>query len=113
MTSGGNLPDPSFIAYFDEAGDPGIRTVAPIDAKGASEWFTVGCVVVRASNEPELVPLVRGIKRQIRSTQSPDLHFRNLVEDRKLQVCEALAGENMRLFVVASDLLLSFSSTWS
>ena len=103
MSSGESLPEPHFIAYFDEAGDPGVKSVSPIDPKGASEWFTVGCVVVRASNEPNLVPLVRNIKQQIRSTQSPDLHFRNLVEHRKMPVCRAVADQDLRLFVVASN----------
>lgn len=95
--------DPYFVAYFDEAGDPGIKAVAPIDPKGASEWFTVGCTVVRATNERSLVGLVRSIKDSIRSTQSPDLHFRNLVEYKKLPVCNRLADQDLRFFVVASN----------
>ena len=103
MASEGSVPDPYFIAYFDEAGDPGIKTVAPIDPNGASEWFTVGCAVIRASREHELVPLIQTIKKSVFSTQSPDLHFRNLVEHKKLPVCQALAAENLRFFVVASN----------
>lgn len=103
MSSGGNLPEPYFVAYFDEAGDPGIKKVAPIDPNGASEWFVVGCTVIRARNEPNLVPLVRDIKQKIQSTQSPDLHYRNLSEGKKLPVCEALAKEKLRFFVVASN----------
>ncbi len=103
MSSGDWVPNPYFVAYFDEAGDPGIKTVAPIDTNGASEWFTVGCAVVRADKEPSLVPIVREIKRQIRSVQSPDLHFRNLREHKKLPVCNALAAQNLRFFVVASN----------
>ncbi|WP_115504279.1 DUF3800 domain-containing protein [Mesorhizobium sanjuanii] len=89
------------MAYFDEAGDPGIKTVAPIDPNGASEWFTVGCAVIRATNEPNLVELIRSIKASIYSTQSPDLHYRNLKEHKKKSVCDALAGEKIRFFVVA------------
>lgn len=102
MASEGSIPEPYFIAYFDEAGDPGIKTVAPVDPKGASEWFTVGCTVIRAVNEPKLVPLVREIKRSINSLQSPDLHFRTLSEHKKLPVCQSLAGQEMRFFVMAS-----------
>lgn len=103
MSSGESIPDPYFVAYFDEAGDPGVKTVAPIDPNGASEWFIVGCTVVRASNEPKLVPLIRDIKRQIYSTQSPDLHYRTLVEHKKLPVCTALAEQEVRFFLVASN----------
>ena len=35
-----------YVAYIDEAGDDGIRTVAPLDARGASEWFVLGAFVV-------------------------------------------------------------------
>lgn len=103
MSSGDCVPDPYFIAYFDEAGDPGIKTVAPIDQNGASEWFTVGCAVVRATKEPKLVPMIRDIKRQIHSVQAPDLHFRNLREHKKLPVCTAMAEQELRFFVVASN----------
>src|SRR5690554_3587223 len=103
MGAGEELPEPHFIAYIDEAGDPGIKKVAPIDQNGASEWFTVGCAVVRASKEGDLVPLVHSIKQSVFSTQSPDLHFRNLVEHKKLPVCRALAEADMRYFVVASN----------
>ena len=96
-------PEPAFVAFFDEAGDPGTRAVFPIDPNGASEWFTVGCVVVRASKENSLVELVRDIKKSIYSQQSPDLHFRNLVEHKKCPVCDALASADMRFFVVASN----------
>lgn len=103
MASEGNEPEPYFIAYFDEAGDPGIKTVAPIDPNGASEWFSVGCAVVRATNEQKLVPTIRSIKKSIYSEQSPDLHFRNLVEHKKKAVCEALGATDMRFFVVVSN----------
>lgn len=103
MISGGRqIPEPYFVAYFDEAGDPGIKTIETIDQNGASEWFTVGVTVVRAANEPKMVPLVRSIKQSIKSTQTPDLHFRNLSEHKKQAVCAALAEQELRFFVVAS-----------
>src|SRR5690606_22961451 len=103
MGKGEELPEPHFIVYIDEAGDPGIKKVAPIDTNGASEWFTVGCAVVRTEKEPDLVPLVQSIKQSVYSTQSPDLHFRNLVEHKKLPVCRAIADADLRLLVVASN----------
>lgn len=102
MASEGSSTEPYFIAYIDEAGDPGIGKVYPIDPNGASEWFTVGCTVIRASYEPQLVPLVRSIKTAVYSLQSPDLHFRNLSEHKKKPVCDALAAADVRMFVVAS-----------
>lgn len=101
-SEGSTLPEPYFVAYFDEAGDPGIKTVAPVDPNGASEWFSIGCAVVRASKETNLVEIVRSIKTSIRSTQSPDLHYRTLAEHKKRSVCDAVAGEDLRLFAVVS-----------
>lgn len=95
--------EPYFLAHIDEAGDPGIKTVAPIDPKGASEWFVVGCTVIRAANDRKTVELVQGIKRDIRSVQRPDLHYRFLNEPRKMAVCQAIAQAELRNFVVASN----------
>ena len=33
-----NVPSPYYIAFIDEAGDPGLNTVRPIDEVGGSEW---------------------------------------------------------------------------
>ena len=37
-----------YIAYIDEAGDPGLNRVRPIDENGASEWLVLSAVVMRA-----------------------------------------------------------------
>lgn len=37
-----------YIAYIDEAGDPGLNKVRPIDANGASEWLILSAVVIKA-----------------------------------------------------------------
>jgi hypothetical protein len=50
-----------------------------------------------------LVDLVRRLKAEINSKQRPDLHFRHLSESKKKHVCEALAKEPVRFFVLASN----------
>lgn len=94
---------PELIAYFDEAGDPGVRAVAPIDPNGASEWFSLSCVVIRAAREVEPVAFIKRIKDQIKSNQRPDLHYRHLSERNKSLVCGELAKENVRAFVLVSN----------
>ena len=37
-----------YIAFIDEAGDPGLNRVRPIDENGASEWLVLSAVVMRA-----------------------------------------------------------------
>lgn len=103
MPPNNNLPPYEFIAYFDEAGDPGVKAVAPIDKNGASEWFTLGCALVRASNEHLLIDLIRRLKSEINSKQRPDLHFRHLGENKKQHICDALAKEPVRFSVLASN----------
>lgn len=93
----------SYIAFIDEAGDPGISKVAPIDKNGASEWFTLGCVVIGAENHAHPVDFVKRVKAAINSKQTPDLHYRNLTNQRRRTVCEELAKERLRLFAVVSN----------
>ncbi len=93
---------PKFVAYIDEAGDPGLHRVKPIDADGASEWMTLGAIVILAQHEPRLPQLVRDVRRAISATQSPQLHFRNLSDARKVKACEVIAERNLFGFTVCS-----------
>lgn len=86
-------PPHYYIAYIDEAGDPGIRRVRPADPNGASEWFTLGCSLIQLKSESEQVKWVRTILDKLDMKQKTVLHFRDLVEWRKPLVCQLL-GEN-------------------
>lgn len=44
-------PGYDYVAYIDEAGDPGLRRVKPDDVNGSSEWMMVSAVVMRAEHE--------------------------------------------------------------
>lgn len=94
--------DVGFVAFIDEAGDPGTRSVQPLDPKGASEWFIVSAVVVRAERETEAVDWVRSVRTELRLTQGPSLHYKNLPASKRLAVCQRLANYDCRVFVVAS-----------
>jgi len=37
-------PNPQFVVFIDEAGDPGLSPRRPIDPSGSSEWLTIGGV---------------------------------------------------------------------
>ena len=91
-----------YAAYIDEAGDPGIRSVAPDDVRGASEWFTVAAVVVRAENDAGSVEWVRKVREDLWLLQGPQLHFAKLNPGKRLAVCQRLAELDCRIFVVAS-----------
>lgn len=66
-------PDCGYIAYIDEAGDPGLNRVRPIDPDGSTEWLSIGAIVIRAERESETVAWVKTIREAIRLRQKPDL----------------------------------------
>jgi len=94
-----------YIAYIDEAGDCGIKTVKPLDANGSSEWFILSAVVIDAAREDQVAGWVehmtssaRLIQRQIKV-----LHFKNLLPVTKTLVCTSVASLPLRCFVIASN----------
>lgn len=90
------------MAYIDEAGDPGITRVQPLDPNGASEWFVMAAVVVRAETDQSAVQWIKDTRAELRLDQGPQLHFKNLNPSKKLSVSARLADYPCRIFVVAS-----------
>ncbi|RYZ14153.1 MAG: DUF3800 domain-containing protein [Alphaproteobacteria bacterium] len=92
-----------YVAFIDEAGDPGLDTVKPLDENGSSEWLILAGVLIRASNEH----LVKTWDRELRIAggRKPEhqIHFRFLTDNQKLAVCKKLAEFPQRTFVVASN----------
>lgn len=97
------MPGIGYVAYVDEAGDFGLRSVVPIDPTGGSEWFVLGAAVVRKENESEVPKWLRIIRNEAKNTQSMDLHFRGLSDRQKRVICSRLADLPIRLFVVISN----------
>jgi hypothetical protein len=91
-----------YVAYIDEGGDPGLDRVAPKEEGGASEWMTLGALLVLAQHDRHLPDLVRSIKTDIGSTQSKQLHFRTLSDPKKVRVCNLLAERNVQAFALCS-----------
>jgi|HubBroStandDraft_2_1064218.scaffolds.fasta_scaffold77796_2 hypothetical protein len=95
--------DIRYIAYIDEAGDPGLKTVRPVNPGGASEWLSIGAVLVQVERARDTVAWVKSIRDAIGATRGPALHFRTLDADRRLQACAELAALPVRGFVVMSN----------
>lgn len=72
-----NVPDHYYAAYIDEAGDPGLRSVRPIDEVGGTEWLCLGAVVIRASQSSKAVGWVRSMLEEAGVRNPSDLHYRN------------------------------------
>lgn len=103
---GNELSDePAFVAFFDEAGDPGIRKVAPATPGGASEWFVMAAVVLRIDQDLEAVRWVKDLRFELNALQGPALHFRKLSPAKRLRAAEFLATKPVRIFVVVSNKL--------
>jgi len=64
-----------YIAYIDEAGDFGLRNIAPIDPRGASEWLVLAAVVIRADAAPGLVSEFRRLRIAIKKLNPPPCIF--------------------------------------
>ncbi|HEX4183950.1 MAG TPA: hypothetical protein VHY34_11900, partial [Caulobacteraceae bacterium] len=92
-----------YVAYIDESGDPGIRTVRPIDPTGSSEWLMVAAVVIGADREAEVSGWTADMLAAMNSRQMQDLHFAKLSPRQKLAACRHIASLPVRCFVVASN----------
>ncbi|MBW5434552.1 DUF3800 domain-containing protein [Bradyrhizobium canariense] len=100
MTS---LPTPYYIAFIDEAGDPGLNTVRPIDPVGGTEWLCLSAVVIRAEHDANVVGWVRSMLDQAGIRNRTDLHYRTLADHRKRIVVTELAKLPVRAFVLTSN----------
>ncbi|ACA18439.1 hypothetical protein M446_4081 [Methylobacterium sp. 4-46] len=93
-----------YVAFIDEAGDDGLRSVRPIDPDGGTEWFILSAVLIRADCEASPPLWVRHILSQLDFTGQRDLHFNRLRSDRDREtVCKNIADLPARLFIVACN----------
>ena len=92
-----------YIAYIDEAGDPGLKKVRPIDADGSSEWLILSAVLMRRKWESEVVCWVDSIRDDLGIRQRRDLHYRDLSPTRKLAAVSRISELPLRAFVFCSN----------
>jgi len=92
-----------YIAFVDEAGEPGLRRVRPMDPDGASEWLMISAVVMRARWESEIPAWLSAVKEEVGLDRNGPLHFRNLSPKRRLAVAEWMAKQPLRCFVICSN----------
>lgn len=98
-----DIPKPYYTVFIDEAGDPGLKTVRPIDTVGGTEWLCLSAVVIRAKHDADVVNWVRSILSKAGAPNRPDLHYRNLKNDQKRIAARELAQLPIRAFVLASN----------
>ena len=91
-----------YNVFIDEAGDPGLAAVKPIDEAGSSEWFVLSALVVRKENLPLVEEYAPSLIVRFKS-QTNDIHFRKLSEHKKGIATKKLAELPVRLFVLCSN----------
>lgn len=92
-----------YIAYIDEAGDPGLKRVRPIDENGASEWLVLSAVVIRKAHEPLVLGWMEDIIADLGIKQRRDLHYRALSPTRKISAAAQIANLPIRGFAICSN----------
>lgn len=96
-------PDYEYLAYIDEAGDTGLRTVRPIDQNGSSEWFILSLVLIAKDNDGDIGSWIADIIRETGSHQLRTLHFTDLPSRAKDEATRYLATKPIRAFVICSN----------
>lgn len=91
-----------YVAYIDESGDPGLNNVKPVDKTGASEWLIVSCFLVRQEKDAKIPSWIKEIISQFRVSNSPYIHFTDLIPAKKKIACSTLVKKQSAMFVVAS-----------
>lgn len=95
--------DYGFVAYIDESGDPGIRRVSKYGSEGSSEWLIVGCILIRAEREAQIVQWAHEARELLELRQRQDIHYKDMSPKRKAAICGHIAAQPLRAFVLASN----------
>ncbi len=96
-----DLPNPHYITFIDEAGDPGLKSVRPIDPVGGTEWLCMSAVLIKATREADVAGWVSSMLSEA-GVNSHDLHYRKLADYRKRIVVAEVPNLPIRAFVLAS-----------
>jgi len=97
------VPDYEFIAFIDEAGDPSLKRVRPVDEKGGTEWMVLSAVLVGRSHEHELDEWLKETANRISDPGTRVLKFTKRSPEQRLIICQHMAELPIRIFVVASN----------
>jgi hypothetical protein len=92
-----------YVLFIDEAGDEGIERVSPIHPNGASEYFVLAGVIVRASRLLEVRSTLLRIKSAVGLEAGAELHFRDLSYENQLVAIRELGNFKAGFFCVASN----------
>lgn len=92
-----------FHLFIDEAGDEGIERVRPLDPDGASEYFVMCGVLIRAHRQEEMARFVNSTKAKVGIAEASELHFRDLNAEQQKTVVAELGKFEAGLIAVVSN----------
>ena len=93
-----------YVLYVDESGDTGLNSISTETIDGATEWFVLGGVLVRAEIEDKVARWSREFREHLDVKQARSLHYTKLSPQRKLTACGLLGNKsNTRVFTVISN----------
>lgn len=95
-------PNPQYVVYIDEAGDPGTKQKPAAALAGASEWFVVAAVLVRVERDNDTVGWLSDMREAVRMQSRSAMHYRKLSPPNQARVCRMLSTKDVRLFAIAS-----------
>lgn len=73
---------PEYVVYVDESGDEGFKF---LDGElGSSRWFVLSAVVVRKSNDMQLVRVAKEARKILKKPDKCALHFRELRHEMRI-----------------------------
>jgi len=72
----------SFIAYIDESADEGF--VFRLDGSGSSRWFVLSAVVIRQTNDLQMVSCLKDVRRVLLKPDKLPLHFVDLKHEQRV-----------------------------
>lgn len=92
-----------FYLFIDEAGDEGLERVRPIQSDGASEYFVMSGILVRANRYAQLENSFNLIKEKIGLSVSNEIHFRDLDDENRQIVLGELSKLKFGLICIVSN----------
>lgn len=72
----------SFMVYIDESGDEGF--VFNPDGSGSSRWFVLSAVVIRKSNDLQMVACLKEVRQVLEKAPKTPLHFVHLKHEQRV-----------------------------
>lgn len=91
-----------FTLFVDEAGDDGVKAYLNPKNDYSSEWFVLGGIVSKESDENDLVKLVNTATGKAGMPLGRDLHFARMNDKKRKIICREFSKGKFRWFSVLS-----------